>query len=462
MKKRYLTILLALIMVVSMVFAACGDSGGGGGGGSSSGGGSGGELVEKGYQSDMDKDAIIVSGVRSITGFNASFEETAFGPYYKMWVDLINQDGGLYVKSLDRKVPVKLGEIVDDQSDETLTQQHYERLCVEGKADWILPPVSTNALKLVVPIAQKYDYLIIGGEGGARELEAFSADFPNFYEILGYSTTQVPAFVKLASELGIESIYIAYVDDSHGIEYTEFLREECGPANIEILGTDALDLFGNFDPSVVVNAAKNSGADAFLLCAYPPQNFPVMATSVALEYNPKAYLVGPGGGYDYIGLAALGDPTNMAVDGMMAWGAWSEKSSPAAAELSNMFKDYWIEKGQFWKDADGNLTGGEVYQDWWGNLGYWSVIQVYQQAVENAGELTDSGQINQATLVEYIKGASFDTVLNPNLRFNNNRLDDEMYAGNITQWQGGKAEVIDADDRRTADPIYPKPAWPKD
>ena len=456
MKKRYIAIVLALVMVVCVVFAACGDKGGG------SGGGGGGGQVETGYQKDMDKEAIVISGVRSITGFNASFEETAFGPYYKMWVDMMNKDGGLYVKSLDRKVPVIIGEIVDDQSDATLTQQQYERLCVEGKADWILPPVSTNALKVVVPIAQQYDYLIIGGEGGARELEAFSEDYPNFYEILGYSTTQVPAFVKLAGELGIESVYIAYVDDSHGIEYTEFLKEECGPAGIEVLGTDALDLAGNFNPEVVVNSAKSSGADAFLLCAYPPQNFPVMQTSAALDYNPKAYLVGPGGGYDYIGLATFGDPTNMAVDGMMAWGAWSEQSSPEALALSNMFKEYWIDEGSFWKDADGNLTGGVVYQDWWGNLGYWSVIQVYQQAVENAGELTDSGQINQATLVEYIKGATFDTVLNHNLRFNNNRLDDEMYAGNITQWQNGKAEVIDADDRRTADPVYPKPAWPKD
>ena len=470
MKKRIITVVFAIVMVAALALSACNGGGGGGGGNAPapapapSGGDQAapsGDLVEKGYQKDVQKDKINIRGVRSVTGFNGSFEETAFGPFYKMWVDLTNKDGGLYVKSLDRKVPLEV-KIVDDQSDATMTQQLYERYCVDEKPDWILPPVSTNALKVVVPIAQQYDYLLIGGEGGAKELEPLMSQYPNFYSILSYSTTQVPAFVKLAGELGITSVYCAYVDDTHGIEYTGFLSEECEKAGIKVLGKDALDLAGNFNPEVVINSAKASNADAFVICAYPPQNIPIVQTSAKLDYNPKAFLVGPGGGYDYFGLVTFGDFTNKALEGMMAWGAWSEKSSPEAAEFSKMFKDYWIAEGSFWKKADGSHNpDGIVYQDWWGNPGYWSVMQVFQQAVENAGELTPDGQLNQATLVKYIKDATFDTVLNHNLHFTNNKLEDDMYLGNITQWQGGKAEVIDADGRRTADPIFPKPAWPK-
>jgi hypothetical protein len=46
------------------------------------------------------------------------------------------------------------------------------------------------------------------------------------------------------------------------------------------------------------------------------------------------------------------------------------------------------------------------------------------------------------------------------LKFTNNILTDEMYLGNIGQWQDGIFEVIDNDSRRTADPVYPKPPWP--
>jgi branched-chain amino acid transport system substrate-binding protein len=451
-------------MVLVTFLAGCGksDTGDtGGSGGKTGGSGSGTELVEKGYQSDMDKDTIVIRGVRSITGFNGSFEETGFGPLYKMWVDKINADGGLYVKSLDRKLPVEVS-VVDDQSDAAMTQQLYERVCVEDQPDWILPPVSTGALKVVVPIAQQYNYLLLGGEGGAKELEPFMADYPNFFSLLGYSNTQIPAFIKLSAELGIESVYVAYVDDTHGIEYTEFLSEECAKAGIEVLGKDALDVAGNFNAEVVINSAKASNADAFLICAYPPQNIPLTQAAATLDYNPKAYLVGPGGGFDYFGLNVFGDTTNKALDGMMFWGAWSEKSSPEAAAFSKMFQDYWIEDGSFWLNADGSYNDkGIVFQEWWGHLAYWSVMEVFQQAVENAGELDENGMLNQSTLVEYIKTSEFNTAMNPNLKFTNNKLEDDMYAGNIGQWQEGVPEVIDADDRRTADPIYPKPAWPK-
>ena len=456
MKKRSISIVLSVLMVALLVLSACGNKDGGGGGG-----GGGSSSVKTGYQKDMKKDTINIRGVRSITGFNGSFEETGFGPIYKMWIDKVNKDGGLYVKSLDRKVPIEY-KVVDDQSDATLTQQLYERYCVEEKPDWILPPVSTGALKVVVPIAQQYNYLLLGGEGGAKELEPYAEDYPNFFSILAYSATQVPAFIKLADELGIKSVYCAYVDDTHGIEYTEFLAEKCKEAGIEVFGRDALDLAGNFNPEVVINSAKASNADAFVICAYPPQNIPIVQTAAALDYNPKAFLVGPGGGFDYFGLVTFGDTTNEAINGMMFWGAWCEKSSPEAAEFKKMFQDYWTEKGLFWKNADGSYNDkGNVYFEWWGHLAYWSVMQIFQQAVENAGELTDDGQLNQSTLVEYIKNSTFDTAMNHKLSFNNNRLNDEMYAGNIGQWQNGSPEVIDNDGRRTADPIFPKPAWPK-
>ena len=86
-------------------------------------------------------------------------------------------------------------------------------------------------------------------------------------------------------------------------------------------------------------------------------------------------------------------------------------------------------------------------------------MQILQQAVENAGELDANGMINNSTLVKYVESASFNTVMHPQLRFTNNVLTDEMYLGSISQWQNGVAEVIDADHRRTADPIIPKPPW---
>ena len=117
-------------------------------------------------------------------------------------------------------------------------------------------------------------------------------------------------------------------------------------------------------------------------------------------------------------------------------------------------------QGEINKNADGSFNpDGFVFQDWFGHLPYYSLVQIWEQSLANAGELMDDGRINNLTLVDYIKNNTFDTVLHPQLRFTNNVLGEDMYQGFLGQWQNGVFEVIDADARRTADPWYPKPAW---
>ncbi|MCL1895527.1 MAG: ABC transporter substrate-binding protein [Clostridiales bacterium] len=476
MKRRYITMALAIAMAVALVLSACG---GGQSGGdtpsqpaqSGGGGGGGGGEVEKGYQADAEKDVITIRAVRPSTGVNAIFEQTSFGPQYRMWADEINQAGGVYVKSLDRQVMVDV-QVYDDGSDITKTTQLFEQIVASEKPDLVLAPEGTASLFACSPIAQKYDYLLLAAEGGAKELENYLpplGDNTNTFSILSYSETQVPALIKFFEEQGVESVYCVYVDDLHGTEYWGYTKSELEKIGIDIKGSESAPLEGDFDADAVVNNAMRSDADAFLVYTYPGNSIPITASAAKLGYNPKMYLVGPGGCYDFFGAFSLGDPTNIALDGMIGWGAWNEKSTAhgtKAKEYSEHFQQYWIEKGLFWKNADGSfgdIGGGDtVFQDWWGHICYYSVMQILQQALENAGELMDDGRINNLTLVDYIANNSFDTVMHTELRFTNNILLDDMYLGNIGQWQGGVFEVIDVDDRRTADPWYPKPAWPQE
>ena len=474
MKKRYITLILVIAMAAALALSACGgrDSGGGtpdtsstqAGSGSSGGGGGYGELVEKGYQSDMQKDVITLRGVRPVTGVNAIFEQTAFGPQYRMWVNETNQAGGVYIKSLDRKVMVDV-QVYDDGSDITKTTQLFEQIVASEKPDLIIAPEGTASLFACSPIAQKYSYLLLAAEGGAKELEQYLPDNPNTFSILSYSETQVPALIKVFQEVGVQSVYCAYVMDLHGTEYWGATKKALNELGIEISGEEGVPLEGDFNSDAVVNNAMRSGADAFLVYTYPPGSIPITMSSAKLNYNPKMYLVGPGGCYDFFGLSVFGDPSNIALDGMMGWGAWNEKSTAhgsQAKEYSDHFRDYYIANGEFWRFADGSFNpDGSVFQDWWGHICYYSVMQIMEQALANAGELMDDGRINNLTLVEYVKGAEFKTVMHESLRFTNNILTDDMYLGNIGQWQNGVFEVVDNDYRRTSDPWYPKPEWPK-
>ncbi|NLB29215.1 MAG: ABC transporter substrate-binding protein [Clostridiales bacterium] len=415
----------------------------------------------------MEKNVINIRAVRSQTGGLAIFDQTAFGPQYRMWEDEINKDGGLYVKSLDRKVPVKI-TVTDDGSDVEKTTQLLEQILANEKPDLILAPDDTALLFATAPIVQRYGYLMISAEGGAKELEKQFSEMRedygqvNVYSVLSYSETQVPALVKLLQDLDVTSVYCAYINDLHGIEYWGYTEEKLKEVGIEIKGSEPVD---PNDPrgDVIINNAMSSGAQAFLGYMYPQQAIPVTMVARELDYNPDMYLLGPGLCYDFFSVFAFGDFTQDSLQGLMGWGAWNEKSSPAAKEYSEHFREYWTEKGLFWINEDGTPGTGDpdalVYQDWWGHICYYSVMQILQQAVENAGELDENGVLNQATLVEYVGSNSFDTVMNPALKFTNNILMDDMYLGNVGQWQNGVFEVIDADSRRTADPIFPKPAW---
>jgi len=471
--RRALVFLLAFVFVATAVLAACTNNNAGGGdtsapppastdnGSATTDSGSG---VVTGYQKDMQKDVITFKGVRPVTGANAIFEQVAFGPMYRMWAEQINDQGGVYIKSLDRRVPVDI-QVYDDGSDITKTTQLFEQILASDKPDMVIPPEGTASLFACAPIAQKYNYLLMCAEGGAVSLAQYLPEYKNTFLTLNCTEYCVNALIKLFQEEGVKSVYLVYVDDLYGAEHRSILEPGLKAAGIDLLGMESIPLEGDFNPDNVVNNAMRSGCDAFCAFVYPPGFIPITMSAVKLDYNPNMFVVGSGGCFDVFGQMVFDDLTNKKVDGIITWGAWNEKSNQngvRAKEFSDLFKNYYINRGEFWKNADGSLNpNGFVFQDWFGHLPYYCIPQIWEQALGQAGELMDDGRINNQTLVDYIANNTFDTYMNPQLKFVNNVIPEDMYAGFLGQWQNGTFEVVDNDARRTADPWYPKPAWQK-
>jgi branched-chain amino acid transport system substrate-binding protein len=431
MKKRLSSMLLALALLLAL-FAGCAPADGGGettptpGGTEQTPGGS--------VEAAAGKDKIVIGGVRSQSGVYALFDETAFGPIYRMWAAEVNADGGIYVEEYGKKLPVEL-IIYDDKSEMDTMTRLYEKLILEDKVDLLLPPVSTAALFAAAQIANQHDYLLIGAEGAAVSIKENIEDYPGFFCTLNFSDTQVPALTEVLTEGGIESVFIVYIEDLHGMEYSQAAVPAFEAAGIEIKDNVSVPPdIGDMTP--IINSAKNSGAQAFLMFAYPDQNFLAVSQAKELGYNPDVFFIGSGGSFDSCKLALGGDE---GVEGIMTWGAWNEKSSDAAAEFARRFREF-------------NAGDGTVFADWWGHLPYYVSVQVLQQAIERAGTLDNK------VLREYIAENKFDTVMGE-AWFENHMLAAECYLGNVGQWQSGVYEVIDVGGGRTAPPIIPKPAW---
>jgi branched-chain amino acid transport system substrate-binding protein len=307
-----------------------------------------------------------------------------------------------------------------------------EKLIVEDKVDFLWPACGTSFLYAQAPIANKYGYVLMAAEGGGTTLTPMLLALPYVFITLSYSDWyQLPVFSDLVAEQGAKTAYIVYIADLHGIEYSGVAGIEFPKNGISIVGVKSVppDIK---DLSPVIKEAKASGADVFCCFGYPDQIMPATGTSMALGFNPKAWLGGPGVnfGFYHTGFGP-------AAEGVMGFTTFARKSSPALNEL-----------------ADKLYTGKpEETNDWWGHPLYWAGLEVWKQAIEKAGTL------DQEKIRDVITKEKFQTVLGETW-FENGLLAKECHTGEIGQWQNGVFEVVGPKDKATAPIIYPKPAWP--
>lgn len=162
---------------------------------------------------------------------------------------------------------------------------------------------------------------------------------------------------------------------------------------------------------------------------YPQNAFPCTGQAMEVGYSPKAFYmtVGPC-------LAPYRDTFGAkGIDGVMGAGAWSPKTSPAAKDFFERYTKRW-----------GHEPEG------WGTLFYYSSLQFFGQAIEEAGTL------NNTKIRDLMATKTYQTALGS---FNFTKGLFLNHPGEVGQWQNGVWQVIDVGAKRTAPPMYPKPPW---
>ena len=373
------------------------------------------------------KDKIRVGWVTSLSGVNASSVPVTSGNVYTMWVEEVNARGGLYIKEYGKKLPLEVTKY-DDKSDVGTMTKLLEKTIVEDKVDLIFSPWDKAFLFASAPIANKHKMVLLGGSGGAKKLRKVVHKLPYFFAVLNFSETHMPVMAEVMKEVGVKKVAIIYIQDLHGIEYNEDALQELKKKGIQVAFSKSFPLDVK-DLSPLVKEAKAANIDALLAFVYPPQAFLLTGQSMELGFDPKAmYMtVGPCLSQYRDTFGAKG------IDGVMGAGAWSVKTSPGAKK----FHDDYVKRWGF--EPEG-----------WGSLIYYSSLQFFGQAIEEAGTL------NNTKIKDVMAKKTYDTAMGPMSfkgQYNTN------HPGEIGQWQNGTWEVIDPGQKRTAKPIYPKPAW---
>lgn len=154
-----LPLILCLILTITTVLCSCG-----GGGGVAAG-----------------KTEILIGASSDINGQQAGFQAYGYAPIYKAWIDEVNAAGGIQVG--DKKLKVRLIEY-DDSSDTNACVKNIEKLCTQDHVDFLLGPTGTAMLFAAAPIANKYNTIMLCGEGGATTLEPQLANMPYVFAVL--------------------------------------------------------------------------------------------------------------------------------------------------------------------------------------------------------------------------------------------------------------------------------------
>jgi branched-chain amino acid transport system substrate-binding protein len=391
------------------------------------------------------KDKIVVGMSRPISGPLAIIGDSAFKPIYETWVPMVNAEGGVYVEEYGKKLPIET-IIYDDKSDVGTMTRLTEKLILEDKVDFIWPACGTSFVFAQGPIANKYNYVLITAEGGATTITESLPSLPYLFIGLSYSNWyQLPVWADMLAEKGAETAYVVYMADLFGIEYSGVAGNQFGRVGIKVIGNVSVPAdLKDFAP--VVQDAMASGADIFCVMGYPDTVLPVTGTAIALGYNPKAFIGGPGANFGFYH-TSFGPAT----EGVCCFTAFARGQTPELDELADIL-----------------YTGKpEDINDWWGHPYYWATLDLWKSAIETAGTL------DQEAVRNVLATSQLDTVLGQTwfTMFGDGGgiLAKECHPGEIGQWQNGICEVVGytgiTDDlpnyKVTADFIYPKPPWPE-
>ena len=167
------------------------------------------------------KDKILIGFTTSLTGkLNAESKAQLQG--LQMWANDVNKNGGIYVKSLGKKLPVAL-KYYDDESNKERVQQLYVRLINDDKVDFLISPYSSDLTATAAIIAQQYGKIMIST--GAAADNIFAKGFSVVYQMYTPASRYLTGALDMLKKYDPKAKKVAII-----YEQSEFAKAVCDAA----------------------------------------------------------------------------------------------------------------------------------------------------------------------------------------------------------------------------------------
>jgi ABC-type branched-subunit amino acid transport system substrate-binding protein len=458
MRNRVFLISLAVVLAISVGLVGCGGDGGG----------------------PAPSDKIVIGMSRSLHGSLAVLHTYAFGAIYPIYIEMLNDAGGITVDGTSFTVEAK---VLDDDSNESKMVVNTNTLINDikaGEVHFLFGSTGPDFIAVQAPIANAAGVVLMTFDGSATFLKINPGCLPRwpyiFISLSSADWNQLPVLAPLLTSNGYDdgdgdaadTAYICWQDDACGLEYLAAAAQFFPASGISIVGSMPINANDpKFNPITTLTAINATVPYPDVVCCfcYPSEVMGLTGAAIALNYNFDAWVTALAGNFGWFGAPqtqGLGD----LAEGIICFAPANNKTSQPMASLFN--------------DVLTPALGFDGL-DFWGHPLYWAAMQMWQDAVEEVGQVVggkfviDQDDFRNQLASYCDAGSGVATVLGTTWyhMFGANAtgggiLDYYCHTGEIGQWQDGYVEIVGytgiKDDLPnyvvTANFTYPKPPWP--
>ncbi|UOA34282.1 Leu/Ile/Val-binding protein (plasmid) [Sulfitobacter sp. DSM 110093] len=376
----------------------------------------------------QDRTSVTIGYAVSKTGPNAGGAGITTIPNYELWVNEVNEAGGLELPDGTR-LPIDLIEY-DDRSSAEEVVRATERMATQDEVDFMLPPWGTGFNLAVAPLYDRYGYPQLAVSAVTDRAPDFVKRWDKSFWLLGGGHDYANALADVlgaASADGTINSQVAMISvaDGFGIDLVNAARPAMEEAGIEIV-FDQTYPAGTSDFTSIINEAAASGADSFVAFSYPPETFALTQQIQVADFNPSVLYLGVGTGFP-----VYGANNGANAEGIMSLGGI----------------DYSNDETMAYRARHEEVTGQAP--DLWGSVITFSSLQMLQESIKRVG-------LDREAVAEELSTGTFQTAAGE-ITLEDNQLRNLWFTG---QWQDGQFVAIAPADREGASTVMlPKPEW---
>lgn len=417
MERRNLTIAVIIIIIVVVVGAVA-------------------AFQYRGAGKPEEEEKVVTFGASlSLTGkYSRNGEYTKRG--YEMWVDLVNEQGGLDIGG--EKYEVEL-MYYDDESSTERASKLVSRLITEDKVDFLLGPYSSTLGMPTSAQADKYKVPMV--LTGSASDKIYEQGFKYVVGSLTPATHYEASLVRMVAAKGAETMCVLHEDTLFPTSVAEGGAEVAEDEGIEILSTKKYTR-GAETLKPIISTFKELNPDVVLMGCHLKDSLLFTKEAREADFNAEAFIfsVGPN----------MPDYRN---------------SLPVASQY--MFSATQWHRAEPWEGPvfGSAMDFAEMYKDEYGDWPDYHVAEaaaagvMYQLVLEDVGTL-DREEVNDA--LHNFKGETFFGPMEIDPETGKD-LGHPMAGIQVQELKEGEdypdTAIVAPPEVAQVEPVYPRPTW---